>query len=53
MHVLDSEPNDNNYIVFSQPIDTRVGDCQATRICWFQFEAQALNIGVIDNEIVT
>jgi hypothetical protein len=52
-HTLDSEPNDNNYIVFSQPIDTGVSDTQATRIYWFQFETQALNIGVIDNEIVT
>jgi hypothetical protein len=52
-HTLDSEPNDNNYIVFSQPIDTGVSDSQATKIYWFQFETQALNIGVIDNEIVT
>jgi hypothetical protein len=52
-HTLDSEPNDNNYIVFSQPIDTGVSDSQATRIYWFPFETQALNIGVIDNEIVT
>ncbi len=52
-HMLDSEPNDNNYAVFSQPIETGVGDSQATRIYWFQFETPALNIGVIDNEIVT
>jgi hypothetical protein len=52
-HMFDSEPNDNNYNIFSQPIDTGVGDSQEARIYWFQFEAQALNIGVIDNEIVT
>jgi hypothetical protein len=51
--MLDSKPHDNNYIVFSQPIDTGVGDSQAPRIYWFQFETQALNIGVNDNEIVT
>ncbi len=51
--MFDSKPNDNNYVVFNQPIDTGVGDSQATRIYWFQFETQALNIGVIDNEIVT
>jgi hypothetical protein len=51
--MLDLEPNDNNYVILSQPINTGVGDSQATRIYWFQFETQALNIGVIDNEIVT
>jgi hypothetical protein len=38
---------------FLQPINSKVSDSQATRIYWFQFETQALNIGVIDNEIVT
>ncbi len=51
--MFDLEPNDNNYVVFNQPIDIGVGDSQATRLYWSQFETQALKYWSIANEIVT